>query len=145
MKVMFTKCPGGVLSPATDLEADKLTRFKTGEVYEVEIKLSRNAKFHAKVFAFFNFCFEHWDNHNEFQCEQKSFNVFRSHLTVLAGYHDSFFGIDGRVRVEAKSISYSAMSPEEFETLYNALIRAALKHVFKSADELTSNKLMNFF
>jgi len=71
--------------------------------------------------------------------------VFRSHLTVLAGYYDSFAGIDGRVRVEAKSISYSNMTQEEFEQLYSALINAAIKHIFGDADENTRNQLYNFF
>jgi len=142
---MFNKGPGGVLYPASDLEAERMNRFKTGDSYQVDIKLSRNSKFHGKVFTFFNFCFDHWDNENKFQCEQKSFDVFRNHLTVLAGYYDSFVGIDGRVRVEAKSISYSNMTQEEFEMLYSSLINAAMKHVFNNTDEKTNAQLMSFF
>ncbi len=145
MKVNFVKCAGGTLVPASDLEVEKLVRFKTGEMYEVEIKLTRNAAFHRKVFAFFNFCFEYWKGDNEFQCEQKQSEVFRDHLTVLAGFYDSYSGIDGRVRVEAKSISYGKMSQDEFEKLYSALINAAIKHVFKGADQTTIDKLYNFF
>ena len=145
MKVSFIKHPGGFMIPASDLEAEKLTRFKTGEMYEVEIKLTRNAAFHRKVFAFFNFCFEYWKGDNEFQCEQKQFDVFRDHLTVLAGYYDSYYGIDGRVRIEAKSISYSNMSQEDFESLYNALINAALKNIFNTMDENTYQQLLGFF
>ncbi len=145
MKINFIKQAGGVLIPASDLETEKLTRFKTGEQYEVEIKLTRNVAFHRKVFAFFNFCFEFWKGDNEFQCEQKQFDVFRDHLTVLAGFYGSYAGIDGRVRVEAKSISFSKMSQDEFELLYNALINAALKHVFPNADQTTIDQLYNFF
>lgn len=145
MKVKFLKQSGGVMVPASDLEAEKLTRFKTGEMYEVEIKLTRNAGLHRKTFAFFNFCFNFWKGDNEFHCEQKQFDVFRDHLTVLAGFYDSYAGIDGRVRVEAKSISYSKMSQEEFELLYGALINAAIKHVFPNADQTTIDQLYNFF
>ena len=122
-----------------------MVRFKTGEQYEIEIKLTRNAAFHGKVFAFFNFCFTHWRGDNEFQCEQKQFEVFRDHLTVLSGFYDSYSGIDGRVRVEAKSISFARMSQEEFELLYNALITAALKHIDWGKDENAINQLYNFF
>lgn len=146
MKVEMTKGAGGVLLPATYLEAEKLIRFKTGEMYTVEIKLSRNAAFHRKVFAFFNFCFEYWKGENGFQCEQKQFDVFRDHLTVLAGFYDSYHGIGGNVRIEAKSISYAKMSQEEFEKLYTALINAAIKHVFGgTTDENTLNQLQSFF
>ena len=145
MKVNFIKQPGGVLVPANDMESEKLTRFKTGELYEIEIKLTRNAAFHRKVFAFFNFCFAHWKGDNEFQCEQKQFNVFRDHLTVLAGFYDSYYGIDGRARIEAKSISYSNMSQNEFELLYSALINAAIKNIFPNADQATIDQLYNFF
>lgn len=145
MKINMIKSPGGNLFPAHDRDAEKLIRFKSGEHYEIEIKLGRNYKFHKKVFAFFNFCFEHWGGDNEFQDEAKQFDVFRANLTVLAGYYDSFYSIKGERRIEAKSLSYSSMSQEEFERLYIALTNAALKNIFKTADELTYNKLIGFF
>ena len=67
MKINFIKCAGGTLVPSSDIEADKMNRFKSGDNYEVDIKLSRNGKFHGKVFAFFNFCFSHWRNGCEYQ------------------------------------------------------------------------------
>jgi len=145
MKVNMIKVAGGTLLPASDLESDKLTKFKTGELYEVNIKLSRNPSFHRKVFAFFNFCFSHWKGGNEFQSERKQFNVFREHLTVLAGYYESYHSISGSVRIEAKSLSYSNMSQEEFEQCYIALTNAAMKHIFKNTDQETYSKLISFF
>lgn len=137
--------PGGTLVPANDLEADKLTKFKTGEMYPVEIKQFRNIAFHRKAFAFFNFCFEHWCSENQYQSENKQFDVFRAHMTVLAGFYDEYHGIDGRCRVEAKSIAFGNMSPEEFEELYSALINVALQKIFKTADENTYYQLLSFF
>ena len=141
----MVKNAGGLLVPANDMEADKLLRFKTGEQYEVDIKLSRNPAFHRKVFSFFNFCFAHWKGDNEFQCESKQFDVFREHLTVLAGYYDSYSSITGSVRVEAKSLAYSSMKQEEFEKFYTALVNAAMKNIFINADENTYNQLIGFF
>ena len=60
MKINMIKTAGGYLWPAFDRDAEKLTKFKTGETYEIEIKQSRNPAFHRKVFEFFNFCFEHF-------------------------------------------------------------------------------------
>lgn len=145
MKVEMVKQPGGLLCPASDMEMEKLNKFKTGGQYTIEIKLVRNPKFHGKVFAFFNFCFAHWKGDNEFQSETKQFDVFRNHLTVLAGFFDSYHNISGGVRIEAKSLSFSSMPQEEFEECYNALIRAALKHIFKTTDDNTYNQLLSFF
>lgn len=136
---------GGVFRPVNDMEYEKTVKFKTGEQYSVEIKLARNPAFHRKVFAFFNFCFEYWKGDNEFQSESKQFDIFRQHLTCLAGFYDQYSNIHGEVRIEAKSLAFSSMNQEEFEECYNALIRAALKHVFPGADVGIENQLMNFF
>ena len=139
------KVAGGNLMPLDDLDNEKMTRFKTGESYEIEIKLTRNPRFHGKVFAFFNFCFAHWKGENDFQDEQGQFDVFRKHLTVLAGYYDSHFNIKGEARIEAKSLSYGNMKQEEFELFYSALIRAAMANLFQGCDKSIENKLMGFF
>lgn len=145
MKVNMIKTPGGGFYPHHDRDAEILTKLKTGDVYPVEIKKSRNGKFHGKVFSFLNFCFDHWRNGNEFQDEIMQFDVFRKHLTVLAGFYHELFNINGELRIEAKSISYGSMSQQEYEHFYNAIINAAMKHVFHTADELTYNKLIGFF
>ncbi len=145
MKVNMVKTAGGNLWPVDDMDAEKLKRFKTGEHYEIEIKLSRNPAFHRKVFAFFNFCFAHWKGGNEFQCETKQFDVFRNHLTVLAGFYDVMPNINGKPRVEAQSLSYASMKQDEFEKCYVALTNAAMQHVFNTADERTYNQLISFF
>lgn len=145
MKINMNKQPGGVLIPASDTETEKLNKFKTGSIYEIEIKYTRNPDFHGKVFSFFNFCFEYWESENKYQCEQGQFDVFRSQMTVLAGYYDSFFKLDGSVRIEAKSLAFSSMSQEEFEKLYNALISVAMQKIFKGTDGEIYNKLAGFF
>jgi hypothetical protein len=145
MKIEMVKHHGGLLSPANDIEQEKLSRFKTGELYTVEIKQTRNPAFHRKVFAFFGFCFEYWVSDRENLSAAKQFDVFRQHLTVLAGFYDTFYGIDGRVRVEAKSLSYGSMSQSEFEECYHALINAAMKNVFCGDDRETYEKLCRFF
>ena len=125
MKIEMIKAHGGSFHPATDEEAERLKRFKTGEQYQVEIKLTRHPDFHRKVFAFFNFAFEHWCAERagmEFMNREAQFNTFRNHLTVLAGYYDQSYGIDGRIRIEAKSLSFANMDQETFEACYSALI-----------------------
>ena len=60
MQIEMLKGAGGVFSPAFEHDLQRLTKFKNGELYTAEIKLTRNPSFHRKTFAFFNFCFQHW-------------------------------------------------------------------------------------
>jgi hypothetical protein len=77
--------------------------------------------------------------------ESAQFELFRKQLTVLAGYYNQLYHIDGSFRLEAKSLSYGSMEPEDFEKFYNAAIQAAMKNIFLTTDEQTFNKLMSFF
>ena len=145
MKIECIKLAGGILSPACDMELEKLNKFKSGCQYTVEIKNTRNPLFHKKVFSFLHHCFEYWSSDREFLSESRQFDVFRSHLTVLAGFYDEYVSIHGEVRIEAKSLSYASMNQAEFEELYNALIQAAMRNIFHTADEETYNRLHSFF
>ena len=145
MKISMVKMPGGSLTPASDIESEKMTRFKNVELYEVDIKLSRNVGFHRMTFQFFNHCFSYWNDTNEYLEERTSFDLFRKNMIVLAGYYDKFYTIDGDVRIEAKSISFSAMSQDEFEALYKSLIRVAMTKIFNGCSIETEQKLLRFF
>ena len=150
MKLDFIKQAGGVLVPASDTVCDKMAKFKTGEMYSVDIKLSRSPQFHAKVFAFFNFCFEHWSadkTHWEHMDEKTQGDSFRKQLTIQAGYFNTTYTLDGTgFTVEAKSLSFANMEQDEFEACYSALINTAIKHVFMGTkDEHVLNRLQSFF
>ena len=149
MEIQMIKQPGGLLLPASDGDAERLERFKSGAIYPIEIKQARNPAFHGKVFAFMQFCFEHWSADKtdaRFKTSAAQFDTFRKNLTVLAGYKDVTFTIDGRLRVEAKSLAFANMEQAEFEECYSALINAALAHVFNNTkDQRILNQLMSFF
>ena len=149
VEIQMMKQPGGSLLPAFDTEAERLERFKTGVIYPVEIKQSRNPGFHGKVFSFLQFCFEHWaadKTDARFKTSAAQFDTFRKNLTVLAGYKDVTFTIDGRLRVEARSLAFNNMEQPEFEECYSALINAALVHVFgNTSDPKVLDKLTGFF
>ncbi len=145
MKLEFIKQAGGMLIPADDYSAEKLTKLKTGGQYPVEIKQARNPQFHRKVFAFFNFCFQHWSGGHKFQDESLQFDQFRKELIIMAGFHNAYYSISSEARLEAKSLSFGSMSQDEFEQCYQALIQAAMSNIFKTAGERTLNQLMSFF
>lgn len=145
MKLEFIKQAGGNLVPADDFTAEKLTKFKTGVQYPVDIKRTRNPHFHAKMFAFFNFCFQYWAGGHEFQDESLQFDEFRKELTKTAGFYDQVFDLQGNFAIVAKSLSFGSMDQEEFEQCYNTIIQAAMTNIFRTADEQQLNKLMSFF
>ena len=135
--------------PASDEEADKLIKFKTGEHYEVDIKLPRNPAFHRKVFAFFGFCFDHWSSNKtqwDHMSELSQKESFRKQLIVLAGFSVTSYSIDGlSFVVEPESLAFASMTQERFEECYSALINAAMRTIFKSSDEKIYNRLVSFF
>ena len=147
MKVNFIKQPGGVLVPADDLESEKLTKFKTGSMYEVDIKLVRNPQFLAKAMVFFQYCQAHWDGDKvmEHGTPQAQFDRFRKDMTILAGYYEQTVRLNGDTRIEAKSLSFGSMEEDEFQECYKALIAVAMKHIFKGSDDEVYNKLVGFF
>lgn len=149
MEIQMMKQPGGLLLPASDADAERLERFKSGAIYPIEIKQPRNPAFHGKVFAFMQFCFEHWapgQTDHRFKASAAQFDAFRKELTVLAGYRDVTFKINGGFRVEPKSLSFSNMEQAEFEEFYSAAINAAISHVFNNTtDPEILHKLQSFF
>ena len=147
MKIRMIKQPGGLLTPADDYEHEKLVKFKTGEHYEIDIKLARNPAFLRKVMVFFTFCFNHWSGEivHEYCSESEQFDRFRKDLTILAGFYIQSLRLDGSIRVEAESLAFASMAEERFQECYLALIKASLKHVFHNADINTENQLMGFF
>jgi hypothetical protein len=149
MQIEMIKTAGGVFAPAFEHDLPRLTKFKNGEMYTAEFKLTRNPSFHRKMFAFFNFCFAHWCANRaglEHMDEATQFDRFRKDLTILAGFYEQTVRLDGSVRTEAKSLAYSNMEADEFERCYSALINAAIKHVFAGTkDPQILNQLQSYF
>lgn len=149
MQFDLVKHPGGTFTPAHDIDLERLQRFKNGEMYTAEIKLSRNPAHHRKVFAFFNFCFAHWSAERaglESMDEVSQFDRFRKDLTILAGFYEQTMRLNGEIRTEAQSLAFSNMDQEQFERCYSALINAAIKHVFgRTRDPNILNQLQSFF
>ncbi|MFR0629752.1 DUF1367 family protein [Citrobacter freundii] len=149
MQIDLVKHPGGVFSPANETDLERLQRFKNGETYVAEIKLIRNPAFHRKVMAFFGFCFAHWCANRaglEHMDEHSQFDRFRKDLTILAGFYVQTVRLNGEVRTEAESLAYASMEQEKFERVFNALINAAIKHVFAgTTDPAILNRLQSFF
>ncbi len=148
MKITMIKEPGGVFRTFSDEDFEKTTKFKTGETYEIDIKLTRNPRFLRKVMVFFRFCFDHWAGGrvHEYCSEVEQLERFRKDLTILAGFYVQSVRLDGSIRTEAESLAFASMTEERFQECYSALINASLKHVFNNTtDTNVINQLYSFF
>ena len=149
MQIDLVKHPGGVFSPAHETDLERLQRFKNGECYTADIKLTRNPAFHRKMFSFFGFCFSHWAAENAgYECSDETTQKeeFRKNLTILAGFYDVVTTIRGETKVRAKSLAYANMDADEFERCYSSMINAAIKHVFAGTrDQNILNQLYSYF
>lgn len=107
---------------------------EVGELLTCDFTITRNPKFHRKFFVLLGVGYEAWDpgrKHKTYKGKPvlKEFEQFREDVTILAGYYEQTFGMDGRMKLTAKSIAFSSMEEIEFERLYNAVATVLLERV----------------
>jgi phenylpropionate dioxygenase-like ring-hydroxylating dioxygenase large terminal subunit len=113
---------------------NRVKRLEAGELVKVSFKIERNGKFHRKFFAMLNVGFEAWDPGRTHKTHkgmpvQKNFEQFREDVTILAGFYEQTFDLQGRLVLKAKSISFANMEQAEFERVYSAVADVLLNHV----------------
>jgi len=109
------------LVPCGDDDYDQKKRLSLGQVYLVEIKLSRNYPFLKKYFALIRCA---WEYLSEAQQEFFGYNVttFRKAVEVAAGWFDLNYNINRDEWYQApKSIAFDSMNEEEFSNLYDSV------------------------
>lgn len=150
MEVLLTKTLQGMLLPADEIEAEKLTRFAHGEILRAEVKLMRNSKFHRKFMALLRVGFDAFTPVQEHKgyVVQKEFEQFREDVTIAAGYYTVKARLNGTVTVRAKSISFGKMKQETFEQLYsnvaNVLLQTVLKRYSREDLDQVVNRVLGF-
>ena len=81
----------------------------------------------------------HWDGveaYTEHMSPAVQMDRFRKDLIILAGYYESSVRLNGDTRIEAKSISYAAMSQDDFDVItsysihYTKLYDLSASHLF---------------
>lgn len=135
--LMMTKGQGNTLIPMTTADIEWVQKLKPGRLVEVSISQPRNYIFHKRFFALLNFAFDYWEP-VEVEWKgvkaEKSFEVFREQVTILAGYRDVTYNLDGSVKVTAKSISFAKMDDQEFHQLYKSVFNVLWKMVLSKTD-----------
>lgn len=111
-------------------------RLAAGEFFSFSYKQPRNAKFHRKFFALMKVGFDHWEPERGRKRLtykgvpiEKDFDAFRRDITIMAGFFTATYDLEGRVKLEAKSISFAKMEQDTFERLYEAVVRVLLEQV----------------
>jgi hypothetical protein len=112
----------------------RVKRLEAGELVKVSFKIERNGKFHRKFFAMLNVGYEAWDPGRTHKTHkgmpvQKNFEQFREDVTILAGFYEQTFDLQGNLKLKAKSISWASMGQVEFENLYSAVADVLLQKV----------------
>lgn len=127
------KTAAGYFIPASEEDVEACKRFKIGAVVQFDAKQKRNYEFHKKWFSLVGFAFEQWSDGPmpEYKGErvQPNFDRFRRDVTILCGYSHPVVAVNGAVRVEADSISFSSMDQETFERLYSKTIDVILQKI----------------
>lgn len=154
MEILLSKSMSGSLVPAYPEEAEKLESMRPGEVCKAKITRPRNLRFHRKGMALLGLAYSMWSEGLPTGVDYKgetvapNFDRFRKDLTILAGFYEPIYGIDGSTRLTAKSLSFASMKEDEFERVYSALINTILGKVLKSlkAEELDAavERVMRF-
>lgn len=155
MKCAFAKAQGGVLVPADPAAEDFVRSIKAGAGMVVEVKKTRNVRFHRKFFALLQLAFDVWEPRGEKtwngQEIRKDFERFREDITILAGHYDVSYGLDGSVKLTAKSISFANCDDFEFERVYSGVLDVVWDKIlseanFRSKEEVESvvNQLMGY-
>lgn len=154
MRVLMQKTPAGGLAPCGQEAAEQVAKLRIGQPVWCDVVRTGNNKLFRKWFVLLDIGFEAFEPQpiasGQFagQVPEKNRERFRKEVTIMAGYHELVATLDGRVRVEARSVSPDRMSPEDFEKLYSATINVLLRMVIrnKTAEELDEwvSTLMRF-
>jgi hypothetical protein len=109
---------------------------KIGENFTGMFRKSRNLAFHRKYFALLKISFDAWEpdlsgmGTKYGKQIEKNFERFRKDIVILCGYYSTVVRLDGSVRVEADSISFSKMDEHAFKDLYSKTLDLLIKNVY---------------
>ena len=120
MKIHLTRSPFG-LSPATDEDREKLKLLfqKEGydEVYEIDVRVSRNYRFHCKYMKLFRIAWEYQneDTHSFFG----NMDNWRESIETSVGCCKFEYSLERNEWLPRhKSISFENMEEKDFQDLY---------------------------
>jgi hypothetical protein len=139
---------GNCFVPASDQDMELCLKLKNGQVIYAKWTRKRNSLFHRKFFALLGVGFDSWEpeplegDDLKWGAPQKNFDRFRRDVTIAAGYYEAVYDLNGRLRLEAKSISFGKMEQDEFEKLYSNVINVFLGKILKNYNRDDLDKIV---
>lgn len=138
MKMNLVRVPNGYAFADGD-SAKAGDKHRVGERVTATVVKPRSNKFQRKFFALLRLAFDYWepeqgDVPTEYKgvAVEKDFDRFRADVTILCGFYTPVWNARGELRLEARSIAFSEMEPEEFLRLYNTAIGVLLQLVMRA-------------
>ena len=128
----------------------RIGRMEHGEIVDVEFKTIRNAGFHRKFFVLLGVGFDAWDpagprKKHRYRGEPivKNEDQFRKEVTILAGFFEQRYSLDGTMTLDAKSIAFANMEQPEFEDLYSKVADVLLTRVLTKYTAADLDRVVN--
>ena len=81
----------------------------------------------------FNTAFEYWEPgelNTKYGVPEKNFDNFRKNVTIMAGFYECVYNVDGTFKVMAKSISFGEMDNDEREQVYQKVLTVITERIF---------------
>lgn len=139
---------GDALMPADEQAKALVDSLAQGQGVTVSVRRSRNLAYHRRFFALLRLAFDYWEPGDAFmfrgQKVAKDFERFREEVLILAGHYRPVFRIDGSVRLEAKSISFSSMDETEFRSVYRSVFDVLWNRILSTVARFSSREEVEY-
>ena len=108
MEIGLIRIPQG-FAAADDEAVEGLKHFPLGSIARLDVKLMRNYQFFKKWWALVKMGFDYWAESNSPMDYkgipvQSEFHRFRKDVTIMAGFFQPVWNLNGEMRVEAESL-----------------------------------------
>lgn len=138
MKLRLVRVPNGYAF--ADAESAKAAeKHRLGETVSASVVKPRSGPFHRKFLALLRFGFDYWEPGDAAEpvtyhghVVEKDFERFRKDVTVLCGFYTPVWNARGELRLEAASIAFDQMEPDDFARLYSTAIGVLMRLVMAS-------------
>lgn len=143
VEIVMVRDDRGHFMPADEEGAAIVATWPLDRGYRFEIARVRNIGFHRKGMKLLRFAFDHWEpaiDPATGMPAEKNFDQFRKDLTVLAGYFDRVFSLDGSFKLVAHSLAFDKMDEDRFKEVYRALLAVIWKQIFEGKRGYYSEK-----
>lgn len=126
----------------------KCDGMEPGEFMRLKVVYPRSLVFHNRFMKMLRFAFEQWEPEKARKRLtykgvpiEKDFEAFRKDTLILAGFYIARYDARGRVKLDAKSISFDNMEDDEFRTVYKPVYEVLYRRIFENKRGYTRDEL----